>query len=261
MKHEAMVDPEVGMSKGQEKTPAPEAEARDDSFYIKLPGGPHITSADAMRTERDLLERLRTQGPKAETLKPLAVFYSRVGQQETAYRHLQTWMKRARNPEELAECLLMCGQLAEQVDQHRSAMGFYREALELKPLGRQVNYFLNNNLAFCLNEQAEYQQAMQHCRRALDIDPSRANAYKNLGVSQMGLGQYAEAAATWLQALHIDVSDPRPLEMLEKLLIAQRTVVQTLIPDIEDKLAECRRAVAAAKSGRFADWARGLTFN
>lgn len=249
------------MSREPEKPLEDENASEDDSFYIKLPAGPQIGSADALRTEQELLERLRLLGPKAEALKPLAVFYSRVGQQETAYRHLKTWMKNTRNPEEMADCLLICGQLAEQVEQPKAAAAFYREALDLDPKTPQISYFLNNNMAYCLNLQAEYQQAVRYCHRAIEIDPSRANAYKNLGQSLMGLGQYAEAAATWIRALHVDVGDSRPLELLEKLLLGHREEILATIPDIESKVEECRRAVASAKSGRFSDWARGLTLN
>lgn len=249
------------MSSEPEKPSADESAPRDESFYIKLPAGPQITSSEALRTERELLEGLKTQGPRAETLKPLAVFYSRVGQQETAYRYLQTWMKQAKPPEELAECLLMCGQLAEQVEQHKSAAAFYREGLELKPTQPGVAYFLRNNLAYCLNRQAEYAQAAHLCREAIALDDSRPNAFKNLGESLLGLGQFAEAAATWIRAIHVDVADARSLALLEDLLAGHREEVKLFVPDIEEKVAECRRAVESAKTGRFADWARGLTYN
>ncbi len=243
--------------------PDPKAKpARDpDSFFIKLPGAPQVGTAEAQRQERELLERLRRKGPRAETLKPLVIFYSRVGQQETAYRYLKTWMKHSKQPEELSECLLMSGQLAEQVGQVQAAAAFYREGLELKPEAVAVNYFLHNNLAFCLNSLFEYEAAASHCHKAIEYDPSRANAYKNLGASYHGLGQYAQAAAMWLKALHIDVSDGRPLELLENLLTAQLEAVQREIPDVQEQLTECRHAVQSAKGGRFADWARGLTFN
>jgi tetratricopeptide (TPR) repeat protein len=249
------MDPDLPGS--PESTQATEPE----SFYIKLPEGPRITSAEALRMEQELQERLRSLGPRAETLKPLAIFYSRVGQQETAYGLLQTWMKHAQNPEETAECLLMCGQLAEQVEQPRSAVAFYREGLELNPKHPAVGYFLHNNLAYCLNALTEYTEGMSHCRAAIGLDPSRAYAYKNLGVSLMGLGRYAEAAETWFKALHLDVSDTRPLDLLEQMLVTYREAVAAEVPDLDARLESCRRAAASAKSGRFADWARGLTYN
>jgi len=253
---------EGAVSEEFEKTPEIDPNRKEnDTFYIKLPQGPRIGSADALRTEKELLERLRLQGSKGETLKPLAIFYSRVGKQETAYQYLKTWMKATRNPEELAECLMMCGQLAEQVEQPKAAIAFYREGLELKPQSPAVNYSLNNNLGYCLNIQAEYEQARRHCKAAIELDPSRSNAFKNLGQSLVGLGRYAEAAESWLLALHTDVSDDRSLGLLENLLTAHKGAVLTEIPDIDKKVEECRHAVTSARGGRFADWSRGLTFN
>ncbi len=232
-----------------------------DSFYIKIPNAPLISSADAMRIEKELLDRLKMRGPRGSTLKPLAVFYSRVGQQETAYRYLKTWMKHTKNSDELAECLLMCGQLAEQVDQPKSAIAFYREGLQVDSKETQVTYYLHNNLGYCLNNEAEYEQALQQCEAAIKIDASRSNAYKNLGLCYQGLGRYGEAASTWIKALHTDASDPRPMEFLEKLMLHQSEAVERDIPDIRKKLETCRQAMNTAKTGRFADWARGLTLN
>ncbi len=232
-----------------------------DPFYVKIPNAPLISSADAMRIEKELLDRLKMRGPRGSTLKPLAIFYSRVGQQETAYRYLKTWMKHTKNAEELAECLLMCGQLAEQVDQPKSAIAFYREGLQVGAKESQVTYYLNNNLGYCLNNEAEYEQALRYCEAAIRIDPTRSNAYKNLGVCFQGLGRYSDAAATWIKALHTDASDPRSMDLLEKLMKHQDEAIQRDIPDIHQKLEACRHALATAKTGRFADWARGLTLN
>ena len=85
------------------------------------------------------------------------------------------------NKEELAECLLMCGQLAEQIQQPASAIPFYQEGLKHASNDPKVNYYLHNNLAYCLNHQAEYEEALRHCEEAMTLDSSRANAYKNQG--------------------------------------------------------------------------------
>lgn len=233
----------------------------DKDFRIRMAEFPRIGSAEAMRMERELQERLRMQGPRARTLKPLALFYARTGNQEKAYHYLKQWMKRAEHPEALAECLLMCGQLAEQVDQVKSAIAFYREALDLSPKHPQVRYFLHNNLAYCLNRLAEYKDAEAHGRHAAEIDPSRANAFKNIGTSLAGLGRYAEAARVWLQALHVDASDPRALEQLEDLYAAQGDKLCEAVPDFAGELERARRAVKTARTGRFGDWARGVTLN
>ncbi|MCK5243310.1 tetratricopeptide repeat protein [bacterium] len=232
-----------------------------ESFYVKMPDMPQVGSAEATQAEQQLLAHLKSRGPRAETLKPLVVFYSRVGQQERAYQYLKMWMKYTKNRDELAESLMMSGQLAEQVGQPEPAISFYREALLQHSEDYKINYYIHNNLAYCLNTQGEPEKAIKHCDAAIKLDPSRANAFKNLGVSLSGLGKYAEAANMWLKATHVDVSDSRALDQLEKLVAKQREAIVPDIPDIDDKLKACRRAVESAKTGRFADWARGLTLN
>jgi len=232
-----------------------------ESFYVKMPEVPQVGSAEAEKTEQQLLARLKVRGPRAETLKPLAIFYSRVAQQERAYQYLKMWMKYSKDKEELAECLLMSGQLAEQVGQPEPAISFYREALAQKSENFKTNYFIHNNLAYCLNIRGEFEKAIQHCQAAIKLDPSRPNAFKNLGVSLAGLGRYTEAVHMWIKATHVDVSDPRAFDLLEQLIRDHRESVLKEIPDIDEQVEACRRAIQTAKTGRFADWARGLTLN
>lgn len=232
-----------------------------DSFFIKVPDTPLVGSAEAQKSEQELLARLKSRGPRADTLKPLAIFYSRVAQQEKAYSYLKLWMRRAKNNEEFAECLLMCGQLAEQTGQPKNAASFYREGLKYQPEDTLLNYYLNNNLGYCLNAQAEYESGMQYCEVAISFDATRPNALKNLGISLMGLEKYAEAAQILFKAMHIDASDQRSLALLEKLLADHAEVLLAEIPDFKEHLEACRQAATTAQKGRFGDWARGLTLN
>lgn len=248
------------MSETQDKKTGAEHNS-ERHFYVKMPDAPQISSAEALRTEQQLLAQLKTRGPRGEALEPLVVFYSRVGQQERAYHYLKLWMKHARSQDELADCLLLSGQLAEQVNQPEAAIAFYREGLTHKTDNIRILYFLRNNLAYCLNTRGEYLAALDHAQHAIALDPSRANAFKNLGVSLQGLGRYTEAARAWLKATHVDVGDRRSLDLLEKLLETQRGKVLAEIPDLDEQLEACRRAARTVQSGRFADWAKGLTLN
>lgn len=236
-------------------------ESEPDSFYIKVPETPLIGSAEAQRSEQELLSRLKSRGSRADTLKPLAVFYSRVAQHEKAYSYLKLWMRHAKNNEESAECLLMCGQLAEQTGQPKNAASFYREGLKYQPEDTQLNYYLNNNLGYCLNRQEEYELGMQYCETAISYDATRPNAFKNMGISLMGLGKYVEAAQILIKAIHIDASDQRSLELLEQLLADHSEILLAEMPVFNEQMEACRQAAGTAQKGRFADWARGLTLN
>ncbi len=240
---------------------SPKKPSHNQSFYIKIPDGPQITSAEAHHSEQELLARYKAKGPRAQTLKPLAIFYSRVGDQEKAYQFLKLWMKHAKTKEELAESMLMSGQLAEQIGHYQEAMVFYKQGLTYKHANKLISYFLNNNLAYCCNQLGAHEEAITFCEAAIHYDQSRANVYKNFGVSLAALGRYAEAAQIWIKALHVDVSDSRALELLEKLMQEHGEKVREAVLTVDEEMAACRRAVASARTGRFADWARGLTLN
>ncbi len=231
------------------------------SFYIKIPDGPQITSAEAHRSEQELLARYKAKGPRAQTLKPLAIFYSRVGDQEKAYQFLKLWMKHAKSREEMAESLLMSGQLAEQIHHYKDAMVFYKQGLNYKHDNRLISFFLNNNLAYCCNQLGAYEEAIGYCEAAIQFDQSRANVYKNFGVSLAGLERFVEAVQIWIKALHVDVSDSRALQLLENLMGKHGEQIRQALPQVDQDIEACRRAVASARTGRFADWARGLTLN
>jgi tetratricopeptide (TPR) repeat protein len=124
-----------------------------------------------------------------------------------------------------------------------------------------VNYYIHNNLGYCLNQRGEYERARHHCETAIQLDPSRANAIKNLGASLAGLGKYIEAAQTWLRAIHVDASDKRAWELLDALVKERREIILEAIPDIDQQMEACRKAIATAQGGRFADWAKGLILN
>lgn len=96
--------------------------------------------------------------------------------------------------------------------------------------------FLHNNRGFCLNRLGRYRDAEKYCRKAIEINGDRHNAYKNLGVALQAQGKYAEAAASFLRAALMFPPDYRSIEHLEELLANHRKEVETQIPDIEERL-------------------------
>ena len=50
--------------------------------------------------------------------------------------------------------------------------------------------------------------------RPFEIDPSRPNAHKNLGISLAGQSQYREAAQCFVTATQVNAADPRALRLL-----------------------------------------------
>jgi tetratricopeptide (TPR) repeat protein len=118
----------------------------------------------------------------------------------------------------------------------------YRRALALEPKDESVWYYAHNNLGFCLNQIHRHSEAEPFLRQAIEIDPKRYNAYKNLGVSLEAQGEYAEAAQLFVKAMVISPHDIRDLVHLEDLL-DEHEVVYLQVPEIRADLERCRQIV------------------
>ena len=217
-----------------------------DIFRFSLPWRSRGGCLSARQAERVLLERLeRSEKRLNAALWDLAWFYSRTGRQALACSYIERILSRASDSESKASCYLALGQLREQVKDYRSALEYYKQALALGPKDVRVAYFVHNNLGFCLNLFGEHKEAEIHCGTAIEIDPKRHNAYKNLGIALKGEGRFVEAARCFISATRANASDPRALKHLEEL-VREHPEVSLEMEDIEDRLRECREAVRIA---------------
>ena len=123
-----------------------------------------------------------------------------------------------------------------------AAAGYYRQALGLEPMNTWTWYFVNNNLGFSLNVLERFAEAEDYCRKALETDPNRPNAYKNLGLSLSGQGRYHEAAQCFVAATQVNAADPRAFHLLMDLLKEHGELEY----DFETAAACCRKAVETA---------------
>jgi tetratricopeptide (TPR) repeat protein len=157
------------------------------------------------------------------------------------------------SPEQKAHFCLSAGQRMEKSGDYAAAAACYSLAFRLAPEKSDVWYFLHNNVAYCLNQIGNYEAAEVYCRAAIDINPGRHNAYKNLAIALQGQEQYVEAAGLFLQAVRLQPGDSRALWHLESLMDAHRVEITAAIPDIRQQIAECRELVeniTRAKAGR-----------
>ena len=185
------------------------------SFRFSLPqsspkDGAPVTAEQA---EQHLLKQLVSgQRPAEEVLWDLARFYSYTGRQPEAFDRVRQLVELAETAEKKAGCCLAMGQLMEQMQNFEMAIKYYSQALSLEPINGRAWYFIHNNLGYCLNHFGRYQEAEPYCRRAIEIDPLRHNAYKNLGIAAEGQGDYAGAALCYICAVQREASDPRALQ-------------------------------------------------
>jgi tetratricopeptide (TPR) repeat protein len=115
------------------------------------------------------------------------------------------------------------GQICESMLDFGMAIGYYSLGIEIyatmvKPY-EMIGYWLFNNSSFCHDYEKLFPAAQRLARKAVSIDRSRHNAWKNLGVSFEYQGDYIKAAACYL-ASYIKCdggSDPRPMMHLTRM--------------------------------------------
>jgi len=135
-----------------------------------------------------------------------------------AVEEIRQYLETERTPDEKVHFCLAAGQRSEKRGDYAAAQACYSQAFSLTPGKNDVWFFIHNNLGFCLNQLDRYEDAEAYCRQAIDIAPNRHDAYKNLGVSRQGQGEYIEAANLYLRAAEIAPSDPMALRHLEALI-------------------------------------------
>ena len=219
--------------------------SNEECFSFAIPSQPQGKRISAQEAERLLLERLkRCEEDFLSVLWDLAYFYGTAGRQRQAQAYLERYIANTDDPEKRAGCYLRLGQLMEQMKDFESAISFYSRAFVLEPESTRTWYLIHNNLGFCLNHFGRHSEAEGYCRSAIKIDPSRHNAYKNLGVSLAGQGDYANAAENFIRATKANASDGRALKLLEQVLV-EHPEVRAEMPDIEERIQACRAAVKA----------------
>jgi tetratricopeptide (TPR) repeat protein len=206
------------------------------------PAGP-LVEVSSEEMERLLLKKLaESENNPTQPLWQLALFYKQLRQHGKALTRLQELLPLLPEPEERARCILTMGQTTEQTGNYAAAAGYYKQALALEPMHTWTWYFVNNNLGFTLNIMERFAEAEPYCRRAIETDPNRPNAYKNLGLSLAGQGQYREAAQCYVAATQVNATDPRAFHLLMDLLKTH----SELEYDFQTAATCCRKAVETA---------------
>jgi len=218
------------------------------SFGFSLPDLPKGKKVTADQAEVLLQSRLREKrGEFEEAVWQLVRFYSSTKRQELAAKHLSLLMGLTDDPERQAAYWLALGQSMEQIRNYQEAVNYYKQAFSMEPVRTQSWYFINNNLGYSLIQLEQFADAEPYCRAAIEIDPRKHNAYKNLGLSLQGQARYPDAARSFILAVRANAADPRALRHLEALL-EQHPDILSEVPEISDLLTKSRDAVQLAAS-------------
>ena len=103
--------------------------------------------------------------------------------------------------------------------------GIYRnpETLWRATLARNPDCSIaHNNLGSWLKDQGRHEEAMEHFRQAVGIDPNNYEALNNLGVALAAQGRFEAAVENFHQALQIDPNDGVTLVSLGIALASRR---------------------------------------
>jgi tetratricopeptide (TPR) repeat protein len=195
--------------------------------------------------ERQLKER---DGDLMETVSTMVSFYGRFGRPEQAIQRIKELLEELDNPEERASIFFSLGQLSEGANDYESAASFYRSAHEMGRFDDFYWYFIHNNLGYSLNQLEMPEDAEEYLRVAIEVDPGRCNAFKNLGLSHYLREQYAEAAICFVDATAVNPRDGRSFHHLSQLLQEHPEVLEE-IPHLAEDLESCRQAVKTVNFG------------
>ena len=215
------------------------------NFRVVLPKPPNgpLVEMSAEEMEKTLLKRLAEEKHQpVNALWQLARFYQQSKQSQKGLSCLQQLLEQMSDPEAKANCVLAMGQMMESVGDYASAARYYKEAFALEPLQTDVWYFINNNLGFSLNQLGMFAEGEKYCRKAIEVNPNRPNALKNLGTALSGQGDFEGAARAFVAATQANAADPRAFHLLKDLLDAH--------PELEFEFQEevncCEKAVELA---------------
>jgi tetratricopeptide (TPR) repeat protein len=164
-------------------------------------------------------------------------FYRGVEKVAAATKLLEMFIETSDHREQRAHCYLTLGQIATDEQRFETALNHFGSGLALKPADKKITYVLHNNIGYCLNMLGRHPEGERHCRLAIEINSTRASAYRNLGISLEAQGNLFGAAWAWVEATKVDTSDLRALTSLKKLLSEQPALL-IRCPWILDQLKE-----------------------
>ncbi len=217
-------------------------------WYVKSSAGDSMRATTPEEAEEWLLDYLdRSGGEDADIVEQLLTIYLRTRQPERALAAADRLYEVTEGDDERAYTLFSCGQIAERRRDYTTAERLYRRAHSLAPPWPDAQYWIKNNLGFCLNTLGRFGEAEEFLRVAIALCPDRSNAFKNMGLCYQGRELFEKAAAMFVAATRVNAADPRSLVHLEELLKARPELTEA-IPGISETLENCREAVERARA-------------
>lgn len=212
-----------------------------------MPNGESVPIEDADRMLVEIQRLFKKKDQIWDVLSRLARECADKRNYEAASSYASKMLDFSSDREKKAKGLLLLGSIKENMRDYESAKDSYSEAISLGWRdNNDVWYFLNNNLAYCLNSLGRHGEAKFYCLSALDANPNRHNAHKNLGIALQGQGRYGEAADFFINAARICPRDPRAFIHLKELIQSHPEIASEK-PELMDHFEELKGYVFPAK--------------
>jgi tetratricopeptide (TPR) repeat protein len=148
-----------------------------------------LVELSAIEAEKVLRKRLEAERDRpADALWNLAVFYNRSLQHDKAEESNQQIKDLSPGAAVDAQCLLAFGQMCEMMGDYPAAVRYYLQGIAAEPVDRGIWFFLHNNVGYSFNQVGRFDRGEEFCRRAISIDSTRSNGFKNLGLALKAKG-------------------------------------------------------------------------
>ncbi|KAI8342477.1 hypothetical protein BC941DRAFT_412908 [Chlamydoabsidia padenii] len=169
------------------------------------------------------LVRMDSQNPDALLLRA-RVFYGQGDNAKTAahctealrcdpdFAKARTLLKKARAIENKKEA----GNAAFKSNQLQEAYDAYTSALELDPDNSIMNAKLYSNRAAVLQKLKKFDEALQDCDKALELDPDFTKVYSRRAACYMETEQYEEATRDYKRLVEVDAGNREYRNLLRK---------------------------------------------
>ncbi|HEU4344339.1 MAG TPA: tetratricopeptide repeat protein [Candidatus Binatia bacterium] len=211
------------------------------SSRLLLPPGIPATDKDAELNLLNDLEATFGGEERAQALWHLVLFYQNDAKRsDLAIALLHQMIRESHDHERKATAYLALGQIAQLNEKWDLALAHYAKALSFSPTDQDISYLLQNNAGYCLNASGLYEVSEKACRRTIEIDAKRHNAYKNPGISLYGQGDHRSTAWCWAEAIKTNPADPDAAVLLRQLL-SKHPSLASKYPWIQHALKKFRK--------------------
>jgi tetratricopeptide (TPR) repeat protein len=170
---------------------------------------------------RDLAARLRLNAV-ARAAVPVMILLACIG---ATWRQLSYWQNSealfahaVAVTKENAVAHLNLGVALEENGKMQEALQHYRESLRINPTRAQAH----NNVANLLAALGQRDEALMHYQQALRLDKKAPLAHLNLGTTLVELGRFDEAMQHYHEAARLAPDDPRPPYLMGKARLQQK---------------------------------------